>query len=411
MPRQLKLSVYDALLRCASPHTEAPDKFIIWSAFSIIGGVLKNHVFIKDGLYTLHPNQYIVLVSPPGIGKGTAMNFSWGIIREKPVNPLVNIVQDRITAPRILEKIAVGWNSSVPQIVNQQLIIGGAVDHTCTIFSTELQVLTTASDWMLTFLTDTWDRYDYEYETKNKGSSNVKSMCTSLIGGTVPDFIQNIDRNTSLPIKGGFSSRCLFIYADTPARELIFPPPIDSNPQSMALLAAIKNDLEHIAYNIAGEYTYNTEARIKFENFIKANRPDDSSDNLSVRYFKTRVRAHVLKLAMIISASRNDSLIIDGYDMDNSISYIKTVLCDLEKVFRGAGESELAPAIGKVRSFIEKMGMANQKELMRQLHTNITFENLQRVLYTLETAGYVVPITRGKVTYWVDANKNGRGKP
>src|SRR5215469_11250884 len=139
--RQLKQSIHDALLRCASPYTEAPDKFITWCAFSIIGATLKNHVFIKEGLFELYPNQYIILVSPPGIGKGTAMNFSWDLIRDRNVNPLVNVIADRVTAPRIIERIATGWNSSVPQIVNGQVVIGGSLDHTCTIFSTELQVL------------------------------------------------------------------------------------------------------------------------------------------------------------------------------------------------------------------------------------------------------------------------------
>src|SRR5215472_13538930 len=192
MARLLNTSIHDALLKCVTPHTEAPDRFITWSAFSIIGAVLKNKAFIKDGLFTLYPNQYIILVSPPGIGKGTAINFAWGIVRDTVPNYIANMVSDRVTAPRILERIANGWNNSIPQLVNGQLVIGHSQDHTCTIYSTELKVLLGASEWMLEFLCESWDRNEYDYDTKNKGSALVKNMCTSLIGGTVPDYLQCI---------------------------------------------------------------------------------------------------------------------------------------------------------------------------------------------------------------------------
>ena len=407
--RQLKLSIYDALLRCASPHTECPDKFLTWSAFSLIGAVLKNRVFIKDGLITLFPNQYIVLVSPPGIGKGTAINFSWGLLKAKAVNPLVNIVQDRVTAPKILERIATGWNSSIPQIVNNQVVIGGTQDHTCTICSTELRVLISASDWMLEFLCESWDRNSYDYDTKNKGTSIVKSMCTSLIAGTVPHYLQNLERDINLSINGGFTSRCLFIFADAPSKNLPLPPPIDSNPQSLLLKKCIENDLEHISFNLSGEYTYNTEARIKFENFLTSIRSNNTYDSEPMLNFKSRIRSHVLKLAMVISAARKDSLIIEGIDMDNSIAYVKSVVIDLEKIFSGTGESELAPAMAKVQGYIEKNGIASKKELMKHLYRHMSFETLERVLYTLEIMEFCFPITRGKTTYY--QHQNGRVKP
>jgi len=399
VPRQLRVPLYEAMLKCTEPHTEAPDRFITWSAFSIVGAVLKSNVFIKDGLFTLYPNQYIILVSPPGIGKGTAINFSWGLIRETSPNYLVNIVSDRVTAPRILERIAIGWNSAVPQIVNGQVLIGSALDHTCTICSTELRVLTSASDWMLEFLCESWDKNEYEYDTKNKGSAFIKEMCTSLIGATVPDYLRGLDNDTGASIKGGFTSRCLFVFEDTPARYLPFPPPLASSNQSSTILTNIKADLAHIARNLKGEFNYNAEAKIKFEAFLKSIRANSTDDNEPLANFKARIRAHILKLAMVISACRKDALVIDGVDMDTSIMLIKRILVDLEKVFRGSGESELAGSVARVTTYIEKVGMASKKELMKALHRHITIETLDRILYMLDMMGTVIPTVQGKTTY------------
>jgi len=414
MPRQLKQAWYDALLKCASSHTEAPDRFIVWSAFSVLGAVLKNRVFIRDGLFTLYPNQYIVLVSPPGIGKGTAINFAWGIIRDTAPNFLANMVSDRVTAPRILERIANGWNSSIPSIVNGQVIIGGAMDHTATICSTELRVLTSASDWMLEFLCESWDRNTYDYDTKNKGSSFIVDMCTSLISGTVPDYLKGIDHNSDISIKGGFTSRCLFVYEDEPSRYMPFPPPIGANTVSMATLAALKNDLEHIAHTLKGEFTYDTDARLKFEIFLKNVRSNAGDNSEAVANFKARIRAHTLKLAMVVSAARKDDLVITGIDMDIAIGHIKLLLKDIEKIFRGAGESELASSTAKVEAFVEKFGMASKKEILKHLHQHMTSETIDRIIWVLTEIGHFTTVTQNKITFYKPSKStspNGRVKP
>ena len=401
--RQLKISISDALLNCAKPHTECPDRFITWSAFSIIGATLKNRVFINDGLYTLYPNQYIVLVSPPGIGKGTAINFAWNVIRDTAPNVLVNIISDRVTAPRIIERIATGWNNSVPKIVNGQIIIGSPQEHTCTIFSTELGVLVGASEWMLDFLCESWDRNKYDYDTKNKGTANIANMCTSLIGATVPDYIQDMDKNGK-SIKGGFSSRCLFIYEDAHSRYIPFPPPISTNSQSVAMLASIKNDLEHIAQNLAGEYTYNAEAKLRFENFLKSVRANVSADPESIANFKSRIRAHTLKLAMILSAARKDSMVIDGFDMANAIVHMTRILEDVKRVFRGSGDSELALSCGRVEEYLDKVGVASKKDILCVLHRHITQETLERILHTMTYIGKIGSVTQGKTIMYQNVN-------
>lgn len=393
MPRQLKIPWPDAMLECAQHHTEAPDRFILWSAISVLGSVLKNKVWIVDGLYKLFPNQYIILVAPPGIGKGTAVNFAWDVVREiaPATHYLVNMLSDRITAPKMLERIANGWNSA-PQIVNQQ-ILQTTKDHSCTIFTTELGGLIGASDWMLEFLCESWDKNRYEYDTKNSGSAFVKDMCTSLIGNTVPDYLRGIDRDSKLSVKGGFTSRCLFIYEDKIARDLLFPPPIASRPASVALMGQLRADLDYISKLPGGEMTYNYDAKIVFERFIRSARSNTDMDPDALLHFKSRIRAHVLKLAMILHLAHADDLIITGLDMVNAVSYVNGVLATMDKVFRGAGDSELASATARVQTYIEGKGGATRKELLQHLHRHISTETLDRILYTLTEIGYLMPKT------------------
>src|SRR5271163_3815397 len=94
--------------------TEAPSAYCIWAAIAVVGAVLKKHVWRKRGVYTIYPNQYIVLTGPPGIGKGEAIHPVFNIAKEL---KLINVISDRITAPKIIDRMAEGF-SNVPKIQN-----------------------------------------------------------------------------------------------------------------------------------------------------------------------------------------------------------------------------------------------------------------------------------------------------
>lgn len=400
MSRVLNKSWHEAFLQCVSPHTEAPDCFLTWSAFSLIGAALKNNVRFEDGVYVIYPNQFVVLVAPPGIGKGTAMNFIEHMIEENKANPLVNTLSDRITAEKIIERIADGWTTA-PRFVNQQLSIG-TTEHSCLLFSTELRVLLSASDWMLSFLEESWSETSFNYQTKNQGSKFISEMCCSMLAASVPDFLRNVNksRDSSMVITGGFSSRCLFIYAENPSKDLPWPKPLKKYPPSKAIYDNLLIDLQAIS-SLRGEFSVDTSARIIFEDFLKKNRVANGDDSEAVANFKARIRAHALKLAMVMSVSRGDSLIINNFDMLNAITELNKILVTLEKIFRGAGDSDIAPLISIVQNYIEKKGTASRQEMYKALYRHIgTLENLDRILMILEYMEFCTQVVVQKKIYY-----------
>ena len=408
MARILRKSFHEAFYECVSPHTDAPDNFIIWSALSLVGAALKNNVYFEIGTYTLYPNMFIVLVAPPGIGKGTAMNILEEMIKDCKPKDVVNTLSDRITAERILERIADGW-AQAPMIKNMQLVLG-AKEHTCILFSTELRVLLGASEWMLEFLEEAWSKKTYDYQTKNKGSVFIDDMCCSLLAASVPDFLRNVNREAHMVITGGFSSRCQFIYSENPSKDLPWPEPLKKNPRSKALYDQLITDLQTIS-TLNGEFTVDTTARLIFEDFLKKNRLAASQDDSeAVANFRARMKAHVLKLAMVFSVSRGDSLVIGSMDITNAIAEITKIMDNLRRLFRGAGESLDAATTAKVQDYIEKYGRVTKLEILRALHRHMTSETLDRVLYLLEQIGFCVSSTQNKQTYYQPTPKIPIGK-
>lgn len=364
-----------------APYTESPSQFMIWAAISAVGAVLKNKVYFKHGTFTIYPNQYIILTADPGIGKGSAIHPVYKIVKEL---GLANIMSDRITAPRIIERLSTGFPSQILP-VNGQITL--QKDSTATIFSTELQTLLSSSDWMLSFLCDMWDRGEFFYDTKTQGSSNVVGgLCVSLIGACVPNYIRKINKDIMATINGGFTARALFVFADDVSQRIALPSDIEATQKGKTLIQNLKDDLAEIA-NLKGQVKFDTEAELLFIKTYNGIRIlDDDSD--VVRHFKRRMHVHIIKLALIFSASHRDDLIINKIDLINAITCIMDLLRNLDRAFRGVGESDLAEATAKVQDFIDKKGAVTYKEILTSLHRHVTPENLARIMEVMYAIDY-----------------------
>jgi Protein of unknown function (DUF3987) len=356
--------------------SEAPRQYNVWAALATVGAVLKNKVYIRHGTYTLYPNQYIVLVGPPGVGKGTAIHPAFDF--PKRLN-LINVISDRITAPKIIERLASGFPGQV------QATAGGAIsmgkDGSATLFSTELATLITSSDWMLQFLCDAWDRNEFFYDTKNSGSATVKGMCTSLIGACVPEYIRKLNKDATAAINGGFTARTVFVYAEEKSKKIPWPLSLEDTAQGRALIQGLEEDLKTIA-GLAGRFTISPDAAFRFEKFYRKLQAEETDSDVIV-HFKSRMHVHVLKLSMIFSCAERDDLIVDATDMSNAITCLQDVLANLDKAFRGVGDSELAENTARVQNFIEKRGITNRSEILQNLHRHINPDHLDRILALL----------------------------
>ena len=120
-------------------------------------------------------------------------------------------------------------------------------------------------------------------------------------------------------------------------------------------------------------------------------------DSEAVANFRARIKAHVIKLAMVLSATRGDSMLITDFDMLNAIAEVNKITLSLEKLFRGAGDSFDAVTTSRIQAFIEKVGQTTRQEIMRALHRHVgSFETLDRILSVLIAIGFCQMTLMGK---------------
>ena len=395
-PRKLNTNWISAYSAALGPITEAPDAFVIWSAISVVSAVLKKKVWINRGTYKIYPNQYIVLVGPPGVGKGTAIHPAHSFIKDYKTPVLSNYLSDRITAPKIIEKLAAGFQTQ--KVVNGAIIV--SQESCAVLMATELSTFLGSSDWMTSFLCDTWDRNEFEYDTKNKGSSHIKDMCVSLIGACVPDFIRKINgkQNAAEAINGGFTARTMFVFANEKSKKLAWPISLVDTNGGMQKIANLRHDLECIA-QCNGEFIFSQDARTRWSSYYPNIQATDHDSDV-VRYFKSRQDVHVLKVAMCLSAASSDSLVIDLWCLNTAIALVEGVLATLDITFRGVGESSLSEATAKIQTYIERKGLAFRYEVIRDNHRHATMEDIDRIINTLYAIGIItIKTVNGKQAY------------
>lgn len=354
------LNAYVKLLN----YTEAPALNHFWAGVGAIAGALRRRVWIDHETFKWYASFFIIFVAPPEvISKSVTAGVAMDMLGEIPG---VHFGPDSIT-----------WQSLVTSFAGcgESFELNGSwyPMSALTFFSSELGLLLDFRDTgMINVLIDLWDgRKKFEKKTKMSGDDMIEAPFISILACTTPDWIA-----ASIPavaVGGGFTSRCVFVYADKKERLIAHPKkhvPADFQPRRQSLLA----DLERIS-TLAGEFKF-TDAAVEWEEewydhlWTVERAQADSNQTKALQ----RRHTHLNKLAMILSVSRSDSLCIDVEDFELADVMLRDTAVHYDKVFSRIGLSEASMQTEILLDFIRKKGgTVPFSEAYRQVH--LSFPN------------------------------------
>jgi len=360
-------------------ESESPDSYHLWTGLSVLASAVRRRVWVDQGIYILYPNMYVILVGPPGrVAKSTTIRLGRRLL---------------LGVPEIV--------FSADSLTREELIRVMGKESWITIHSTELSSLIEPSGIkMIQFLTDIYDGdYQWRYSTKGQGKDTLEAPILNILAGTTPSYIA--DGMPEDVIGHGFTSRVIFVYEEDTRFDNPKP-----KPPPKALVDALIEDLNTIS-KLEGKFEYGEGAWEFYDKYYRTLRHNIPEDH-RIEGFHWRKRAHVLKLAMLLSVSESDDLIIRKTDFETAVDLLESIEPSMPKTFSAVGKYEHAGDLERIWSQIERHQGMTTEEIYERNYSVGRPEEIAAILQTLTTMGriYRESIIRNgkKVTYFRPAN-------
>ena len=301
----------------------SPKIFRLWAGIAAVSAALQRRVFTQIVGKKQYGNLYILMVSPPGIGKTVAITAAREIVLR--VQTIV-LSPERITRRAFYQHL---------QDANQ--IMGSGmhgedmdVHHSLSAFIDEFGVFVRRNDY--DFMVELTALYDnphwFEYQTHTAGENKAANCCFGFISGTTLRGVR--DTFTNEILDQGFPARIILLFSN----EIIKPPLFQTDErkslEQMSMFDALVHDLEAVSH-LTFEYTWTSDAQAYLEEWAaKDLRPYPLDPRFE--HYNIRRLAHVTKLTMIMAASRRDDSVLQLEDVVTA----REVLLEAEQVMPNA---------------------------------------------------------------------------
>lgn len=333
-----------------------------WVGVSTVAGALRRRVWIDQVYFRWYPNFYVILVAPPGIvSKSTTASIGMNLLRQVPG---VKFGPEIVTWQALAKSLA---ESGEAFELNGEFHAMSPI----TIESSEFGNLFNPDDRdMVDLLVTLWDgrQGTMRKVTKLSGTDEIVNPWINIVACTTPSWIAG--NFPEYLIGGGFTSRCVFVFADAKSKYVAYPRevvPTGMKDRAMELI----HDLEHIAASICGEFVLTPEAIAWGTTWYKdhyENRPDGLDDQRFGGYI-ARKQTHIHKLSMVIAASQRDDLRITLEDLVLANTMVTDLEQDMPKVFARLGQADASSHMERFVSMIKRRGRISYEEAYRFAHT------------------------------------------
>lgn len=310
----------------------SPPLFRKWVAISFVAAAVERKVWVRTMGSDLYPNLYMVLVGPPGIGKGVAIHPAEKILREVPE---IHVGPSDLTAASLIDAL----NESIRRVIQLNAGQPYVEFNSLTVISRELGVLIPAWETtLMNLLTDVYDGFTIDQKRRGKDLRiKIPNPQINLLGACTPSYLNEV-----LPPGAwdqGFLSRTILVYSgDKTPRD---PFAEDAN---LALTTRVHADLLHDLKTIAlefGQMSFTSPAASAIKAWIKGGQ-QPAPTHQKLQYYNSRRLAHLLKLCMVSSISRSGQKVIGLEHYSEALNWLmeaETYMPDIFKSMMTGGDS------------------------------------------------------------------------
>ena len=369
---------------------ESPTDFHYWTAVSTLSSAVGRKVWLDRGYYKLYPNHYVILVAGSALSrKSSAINIGIRILRkalerfkESGIDAgSISVLSAKMTPEALCRALSTKGIKSMYADEEGEEDGETKIGRPVLLYSSELGVFlsrTAQMNGLVDLLIDFYDCPDeWEYLTKTQGADFVHDVYTSMLSATTPDWISaNI---TGSVFNQGLVGRTIFIYSDRAQSRVAHPQLTDFERYHEAkLLDYIESKLM-----LSGEVKLTDEAYEYYENWYNLRADPGDNQSMSSGFFG-REHDHVLKLAMTISLSRSNDLVVTVEDIQESVDKIASVCKGLTKVFHEVKQQNEIFEVQYIESIIKEKGKISHSDLLRLVRRKMNSNQVKEVINVLK---------------------------
>lgn len=361
--------------------SEAPDAFHFWTGVSTIAGALQRKVWQDQLIFQWIPNFYIIFVAPAGVAtKSTTMNFGMGLLEKVdgivfgPESGSWQGLGDALAS-------AAGYFDYIDPIAGKVAVAQSSI----TVAASELGTFLRPDDeHAMSFLTDAWDgrKRKFLHKTKHSGSIEIPSPCLNLIGATTPSWLQrNMKENM---IRDGLLSRVVFVFAEHKRHFVSLPARNVKSKDFYDTGQKLVEDLTSIS-KMVGSYEFTKEVEAPggwMDNWYASHHGQRAVHLASDRYggYIARKQTHLVKLAMVLAASKREALVITKEDLEESNAILTDAEHSMIRVFESVGVVDEAKHIAELMQFVRAYKFITAQDLYRLCHNIMSERDYKQAL-------------------------------
>jgi len=331
------MSWLDDILK-ATKEFESPQKFFYWSALAALSAITKRNVYLrkKSGnstAYTLYPNIYVFLVAKSGLRKGVPIKMARKLVKEV---DNTRLIVGRSSIQGIIKEIATTYTTESGKIRDDAAFFLCASEFRSSLIG-DPDALVTLTDLYDGDFTEGWR---YLLKNAEGTSGELKDIYAVLLGGSNPTHLK--EKISKSDIDGGFIGRSYIIFADkkgklNPLTDDVYDEDNDLGEIETEALdyKALSKHLIEVS-NIRGRFRFHREAKDYYDDWYTKLNNGEFEDRTGTL---DRLHDHVLKVAMLLSLTKNQTLILSREDIEDAVEACNELAGNVNRAILPGGTS------------------------------------------------------------------------
>lgn len=335
-----------------SKNATSPPIFRKWAALSTLAGAMEQRFYMRTGTGIVYPNMFMLLISPPGIGKSEAISR---------VHKLWASTGKLRVAPRSITRAGLE-----DRLVDAQQTDGsvGYIYHSLQIAAPEFGTLLKAHD--LDFLNTLNELYDcnevYDAQTRGKGVTQIDHPQINLIAGTQPKYLAEVMPSAAFGM--GFTSRLIMIFSADKVKVNIFP---GQEEKPAVTEQQLVNYLKNIAASSSkkGEFLWREDAQKAIQAWYDEGM-EPAPDHQKLQNYLGRRLINTIKLSMIYSIAESLEPIVEKWHFEKAREALLEVEFYMPEIFQDMQVTEHQDIISESWTYVRKEYQRNGKKPVRE---------------------------------------------